>query len=216
MRRSSLAPSRAAPLLKSLHRPLGRAVGGEAGDAGEAQDRRDVDDGAARPHRRHGVPGAEEDAVDIHRHALAPAFERDVEQRLDDADAGVVHQHVEAAEAIEDGGDRGLPVGLAGHVEGDEHRLGAGLGQFGRERLAAFPVDIGECDRRAFCRERAGRGLADALGGAGDERDAAFQPSCQAPVPPPVSRRPMPRRPSWRGPWRAWARSAWGRPCGCG
>ena len=183
MRRSSLAPSSAAPLLKSLNRPLGRAVGGEPRDAGETEDRRDVDDRAARAHRAHDVLGAEEDAIDVDRHALAPALERHLRQRLDDADAGIVHQHVEAAEAVDDGRDRGLPIGFLGDVEGDEHRLRAALRQLGRERLASRRVDIGQRDRRAFRRERAGAGLADALRGTGDERDAALQSSCHPMLP---------------------------------
>ena len=128
--------------------------------------------------RAHGVLGAEEDAVDVDRHALAPALQRHLRQRLDDADAGIVHEHVEAAEAVDDCRDRGLPIGFLGDVEGDEHRLRAACRELGRERLAALLVDIGERDRRAFRRERAGAGLADALRSTGDERDAASQSSC--------------------------------------
>src|SRR3546814_6808316 len=74
---------------------------------------------AARLHVAHALAGGEEGAVEVDRQHLLPVAEAEVGDAVDDLDAGVGHQHVDAAVA----GD-GLrhPVAdllLVGDVHGD-------------------------------------------------------------------------------------------------
>ena len=93
-------------LAEQPHRALAGGIGGRAGRADDAGDRRDVDDrapglGLARAgllHALDGVLAAEEHALGVDRLHLLPRLDRGV---LDVAraagDAGVVHHDVEAA-----------------------------------------------------------------------------------------------------------------------
>ena len=84
-----------------VHRALGGDVGGSERHAHPGGRGRDVDDraSAARLHRRHGALDAVEHAVEIDVDHPVPVVVLDlVDRRARSADAGIVHQHVEAAE----------------------------------------------------------------------------------------------------------------------
>ena len=88
------------------------------------------------------------------------------------ADAGVVDQHVEAAEALLVGGDHALDVLLGGHVARDLLDLVAGPAQLlggGGELLGAAG---GDGERVALLTEHLCDGEADPAGGSGDDGGA--------------------------------------------
>jgi hypothetical protein len=76
--------------------------------------------------RPRGVVGAE--VVDVHQ--LLHLVRRDLVDRAVDAEAGVAHHDVEAAEALHGGGDQGIHVRLARHIRHDRQRLAAGARDF--------------------------------------------------------------------------------------
>ena len=83
-------------------------------------------------------------------------------------DAGVVDQHVDAAVRGQGARHQRVHVGLVAHVAVHVERA-----EFGGQRAAVRVVQIGDHDVGAFAREAPGAGLADALGAAGDDDDAA-------------------------------------------
>ena len=121
---------------------------------------------------RDAVLAAEEHAVEVDRVHLAPFLERDVLDRLAEADAGGIEQHVQGAELVDRLLDRGLPVVLAGDVE--LHEM-AGRAQPVGDRLAAVGGDVGHHHAGAFLRHQFGGVGAEARGAAGDQRDLALQ-----------------------------------------
>src|SRR5207247_6091835 len=96
---------------------LGGGVGGEAARA-ERRNRRHVDDGAAAraPQGGDGVLGGQKHAVDVDGHQPAPVLFALVDDGAAAADADVVVEEVEAAEAVEGGLDHGGAVGGLGDV----------------------------------------------------------------------------------------------------
>jgi hypothetical protein len=83
-------------------------------------------------------------------------------------DAGVVDQHVDAAMRGQGARDQRVHVGLVADVA-----VHVDPAEFGCQRLARRVGQIGQHHVGAFAREAAGAGLADALGAAGDDDDAA-------------------------------------------
>ena len=67
--------------------------------------------------RRQAQLGAEEDAGQVDRAEPFPFGEAGGFDILAEKQPGIVDQDVELAEAVEDGGDRGVPILLARHVE---------------------------------------------------------------------------------------------------
>ena len=95
-----------------------------------------------------------------------------LQQRLGDRQPGVVDDEVDAAEGEQRGVDRG-PHGVGvGDVDGDADG-DVGAAELGGRRGGLVDVEVGDDDARAVGGEPGGDGLADAAGGAGDERDAA-------------------------------------------
>lgn len=82
-------------------------------------------------------------------------------------DAGVVDQDVEATEAGERGGQRGVDGGLVSHVHGQRQCIGQAPGH----RLRPRRVDVGHDDRRAVGGHGTGDGFPDPTRRAGDEGD---------------------------------------------
>ena len=123
----------------ALARPLQRQFPGEVDDgtlaravvrlldrrgADVAEHRRDVDDrpAAAGDHRRRAqlrqVP--QRGDVDLHRRAESSSVSSST--ATDAADAGVVDEHVDAAEPVEHLGDEAFTIGVVGHVGHDDVR----------------------------------------------------------------------------------------------
>jgi len=158
-------------------RVLGGDVGQHVGRAVQASHRRGVDHaaGAGLVHVRQYVLHAEEGAADVDRDHLVEHGGVLLFQGRDLAlDAGVVEEHVDAAERV----DRRL------HVGGDVLLLadvgpGDGDAAAATQRVArgvqALLVDIHQQHRRAFLEEAFGDLLADATGPAGDHRDLVLQ-----------------------------------------
>ena len=107
-------------------------------------------------------------------------------------DAGVGDEEVEAAVALHDGAHGGSHGGIVRDVHG--HRPGAPRAELGLDLAAllggAVGIDVGEDDMTAGGGEAAGDLEAEALGSAGDERDAP----AEAPRVTPEGRRTAPVR----------------------
>ena len=164
-------------LAEQPHARLGRVVGRHVGAGDDAGDRRDVDHRAAELvgvllDLGDAVLAAEEHAVEVDGVHAAPLLERDVLDRLAEADAGGIEQDVNGAELVDGLGDRGLPVVLAGDVE--LHEM-AGRAQLVGHRLAAIDGDVGDDDLRAFLGHQDGGVGTEARGAAGDQGDLAGQ-----------------------------------------
>ena len=156
---------------------LGRIVGRHVGAGDDARDRRDVDDRAAQRLRvfldfGHAVLAAQEHAVEVDGVDAAPFLQRDVLDRLGEADAGRIHQHVQRAEGLHRLGDGGLPIFLAGDVE--PHEMG-GLADLGGERTALVLLDVGDHDAGALLGHQYRAALAETRRAAGDEGHLAGQ-----------------------------------------
>ena len=84
-------------------------------------------------------------------------------------DAGVVHQHIDAAEGAQHAGDEVLDGVRQDQVGGKQRMAAAGQGREGRFRRGAVPVEM---DRHAHLAlgQLPGDGPADAAGGPGDQR----------------------------------------------
>ena len=165
-RRASLKPCIANFVAQySLHR----------GIAAMAEDRADVHDDRLRPFAEHGQRFADEfgGGEEVHFKQLAQASSVGFIEAAQRADAGVVHQNVEATEQHSAGFQRGTASRWIDDVAGDELRLSAGDANF-LAHLAQFLFAAREKHHpRAlasqFHRDRA----ADAAGGAGDQRTRA-------------------------------------------
>src|SRR5262249_39053775 len=110
------------------------------------------DDGApAALEKPHGMLAPEKGAIEIHRHDPSPNHEIGVLDRAEGGDAGAVHEPVEVADGIVDGGDDAAPVLLAGDIE--DMVDGSASREIGGDRNAA-----GTHDRlRGGGSDRAGR-----------------------------------------------------------
>jgi hypothetical protein len=154
-----------------LERELRRAVRAEAGHGDHAAHRADLDDraGAALAHVRERRPG-QRDRAEVHRlHHVAEVVGLDLLDRADGAVAGVVDEHVEAAEAVERRGHRGGDLPAVGHVE--RHGMDA-VGRGGDE-VGERPGAPRRGDDAVAAGERGLHELAAEAGvAAGDEPDA--------------------------------------------
>src|SRR4029077_12800385 len=89
------------------------------------------------------------------------------------ADAGVVDQDVERAEALLGERDGELPVGLAGDVEAHEDALGALGADLRLDGVTVVLQHVTDHDPRALAREQLRLGRAHAARAAADESDLA-------------------------------------------
>src|SRR5207244_13099202 len=97
-------------------------------------------------------------------------------------DAGVVHEHVDAAQGLHDAHHHLIDGGDVPDIGGDGHALAAGRADGGGGLLGGGLVDVDGGDVGPGPGEGERGGVADALAGAGDERDAALQ--CHSGFPP--------------------------------
>ena len=125
--------------------------------------------GARQPHRR----------GEVDPQARFPARRRHLSDRtvrlVDRRAHRVVHEHGDAAEPLDGGGDELGTRRFVGQVGGVERGITPGPGDRGDCRRAAFRVAAGHDDARPFGRERRRDRLPDPRGGAGDERDLPLE-----------------------------------------
>ena len=105
---------------------------------------------------------------------VVPLLRRDVLDQRPRIDAGVLHEDVEAAEALQRRGDGRLGAGFFADIACDEG-AGPSLAEPLRGRAAGVLLGVGDDDRRAFLDEALGDALADAARRADDDRDPVLQ-----------------------------------------
>ena len=115
--------------------------------------------------------GGEEGAVEVDREHLLPVGERKILERMDDLDAGIADQDVDAAPGLHDRGDSGVDLAFVCDIGGERHGARAGRLQLVGGRLGCCDVHVGDRDLGAFARVGGGDLLADAARGTGDEGD---------------------------------------------
>ena len=125
----------------------------------------------------------QENAVEVDRHLSLEVAERHVQHRAGNADAGIVHQDVEAAVIGLDGGDHVDPGLLGGDVLMVVLGLAALPHDLGGQGLTLFILQVGQDDDRAFLGQPFGAGAPDTARAAGDQSHLALNPSRHA-VPP--------------------------------
>ena len=129
-----------------------------------------------RRHRLGESVGAVDDAPQVDAEHALPALVM-LERAAAIADAGIVHQHRDLAEALVGGLLQALHV--LHHADVGRNRAHVGLAALGEggdgiSRLVqGRALEVGQHDLHAGSGERAGGGKADAGGAAGDDRDPA-------------------------------------------
>ena len=166
--------------------PLGRRVVRQAAHPAQAGDRRVVDDhaGLRLDHVRDHVPGDDPGALEVDVEHRVPLGLGQLVGEPVRADAGVVEQDVDPAEALDRVVDRLGHRGVVADV-GDDGQAGAArsldrrpqrvqlLGRAHRvRRVGERRGDVQRDDVVAVLRQRERRRAALAVGGAGDEGDA--------------------------------------------
>lgn len=128
----------------------------------------------------HRLAGAEEAAGHVGREYPVQARRVDVFQaRLRFQHAGVVHQHVEAAETFVDGGEQPLDIAFLGYVAHRQGFAALALDALAQRFGGLAVAQIVEDDRiAAFGGEQSGGG-ADAAAGSGDQHDVAHDDAPQ-------------------------------------
>ena len=152
-------------------RPLGALVGAEPGNADPAADGRDLEDvaGPLLPEDGHGRLGDVHDAHEVGVDLLAEVGRFHVLERGCVGVAGVVDDHVDAAELLVAGVDGCEDLALVGYVQGEGEKpawaelLGEGVETLDGPRCCD--------DRRAGGESGLDDCPAEAAGGAGDEPD---------------------------------------------
>ena len=131
------------------------------------------------PRRR---PGAEESALEIHVEHQIPVALAHLEQRHARIHAGVVDEHVDAAELADDLRDHRLRARGLRDVALDERGAPASATNLlGNLLGGAAIVEVVHADVGALARERQGDGTADSLLGAGHERHFPGEPHRRPP-----------------------------------
>jgi uncharacterized protein len=159
---------------------LAGVVGGAAGHRVLAGERGDVDDPARaarleKPRRgAQAVEGAEQVGLDDLPEGLA----RELVDRAEGPDAGVVDQEVEpAALGLGHRAEEEIDLALVPDVDRPAGHRAAALGRGGGElrdrRLDRLGAPAAEVDPPALAQEGLHNGAADAAGAAGDDRDSA-------------------------------------------
>src|SRR3546814_4547238 len=113
--------------------------------------------------------------LEVDRQHLLPVAEAEVGDAVDDLDAGVGHQHVDAA-VVGDGLRH--PVDdllLVGDVHGDGERVAAGIADLLGRDFRGVDLQVGDHHLAAVRGVDLGDALADAAGGAGDQADLVVE-----------------------------------------
>ncbi len=156
--------------LGQLHHPtLGRAVARNGGDGDLRVDRRHVDDRAFDPplhHRPRGALRRHEDARQVQVDDAREILQRQGQEVARHRDARIVDQRVDRPDLrlhpVEERAD-GRRIAHVADIAGAAELCGSGV---------HVVLDVHEHDAAAVLPERLGAGVADALRGSGDERDA--------------------------------------------
>jgi hypothetical protein len=107
-----------------------------------------------------------------------PVLVGHLEQQVVAGDAGVVDQDVDAAELLDDPGDRGVDRGGVADVGADaDVLLVPGRGELRGRRRGSRLVEVEDRDRRALLGEPGRAPEADALRRARDDRDPSVVPT---------------------------------------
>jgi hypothetical protein len=140
----------------------------------EPEDRRDVDDRAAPllEHLAADELAQQEQRIEVDVDDPTEVVDRLVLGCDGRADAGVVHQHVDATEALDGGGDEGLEISIDGHIA--RHRDCAR--QPLDEGLEAIESAGRHHDGRAGGVEDLGEPQTQPTRCPGDDRDGVVQP----------------------------------------
>src|SRR6516162_566313 len=167
--------------------------------AGDAGNRRDVDDGAAagRLHDRDGEFHTQKYSARVDCHQPVPG--RGIEQILDRAaaEAGIVDEDVEPAELDDSGVDRRPPLRFAADVEMVENRRAIHFCNLGNHRLSLIVEHIGDGDLGSFAGEDPCHAGTHAGGSSGNQCDLVLEPHPSPPnkaEPMPCARRDAPFR----------------------
>ncbi len=146
-------------------------------NADDARLRAHVDDGAAALLEHHATCrlGAEEQAAEVHGHHLVPIGLGDILRRVIGTEAGVVDEHVQAAEVVPNMVHASANGGDLAHVHLDPQHPAAGSGDLGGGLVQRRPVAAGNRDRGPGTRQGGGDAAADASTCAGDQRDLPVQ-----------------------------------------
>ena len=135
---------------------------------------------------------AQEDAVQVDRHHVAPFLEGRCFHVLEDGDAGAVDEHVDGPEVLGRRRQDGDPFLFPAHVVAEEMGVAADVPGHGAARRF---VEVGDRHPGAFGGETPRHRGAEARGRAGDQRHLAGHPAHGAS---PVCARPRAvKRPRW-------------------
>src|SRR2546428_6141466 len=176
---------------QQTHRPLGSAVGGGL-SSDYPRDGGDVDNRASPglAHRWYGVFGAQEYPLGIHLHHPVPLLLSEVlhGDRLavgatGAADARIVHQHVQRAEAGHGSSNGLLPVLGFRHIQLDEEARAAAGVDLGLYLLAFLCQEIPNDHRGTFTGKEPDFCSTLAPGTAANERHLAFESHGRYPLP---------------------------------
>ena len=162
-----------------VHRALRRAVRRVGREPDRRGDRADVDHraAAARDHLRDRVARAGEEAPEVRVEHAVVLLALGLDDRLQQPDARVVAEDVDAAVALDRLGDEPLGVALVADVAGDERELESLGRERLRERLALLGVPLRPDDRGAFRGQPHGDRAPDAAARSRHDRDLAFEAS---------------------------------------
>ena len=184
---------RADPLLRILeggqlgeesYRALGRLVLRAAvSHPHEAELRRDIDDGAAAGLPQSGNDGLapEEYAFGVHLHHAVPGLDGRILEAARPADARIVDEDVQHAEAPQGEVDGLFPVGLARHVEPREDRRTALGAHVGLHRVAFGFENIADHHARPFAGEETRLRRSHPERSSADQRHLALEPHLASP-----------------------------------
>ncbi len=134
--------------------------------------------GRQRQHAAGNLLGQEKRATQVDGQATVVAFDRNVEQiaSVQDPDAGIVDQAVDATEGLERGVDQ-LRLGREiSDIGGEEGAVPAPLGDAREARLGVLiALEVGDDDIEAGLGQSESDAAPDAAAPAGHERDRSFQ-----------------------------------------
>lgn len=152
--------------------PLADVVAGQIGNGEHAVHRAHVDD-AARTLAGHFTChrlAHEKGALDVHTQHGVEIVLFDIEKVRHLEDAGIVDQHIDAAELLHDAGDKSVHLLLVAHIA-----VQVGGAQAGCAFLAFLIVHVRDDDMGLLRGKPLGACGANALGSARDDADPATQ-----------------------------------------